>query len=1685
MKQQQNWSNKSTNQTQYKSTKIYSGGSSQKNISSQIYNQNNSPQYSKINTNISKNGKVIHRSTRRNIDEDGNAIITTKIVREIGQGNIGNNINSKSMIDSRSKIGNMSYGINNEQGRNYTKYSNYSNNDYGDNQDIMYDDNYEIYSPCSYNTQYQKSQKIEKYTSKGGDIPNYRRSPMVGNSSQHIEISQRRYNNYNIESPYNLSHNSPSNDFNSPDRQINDTHTQYFRNVQIEKIKGKSPIYNDKMNIRNNRIESSIKYGGYNDYQDGEDELLNVVNCMATLLQSNVRGFLVRKKVLRYITLAIYYQSFCDKLQDVLCSYVRRMVLNIFKNKLNSPKNNKYGTIRSEINDLSNNNYRKNNINTNYGTQLHKNNSYYTKIKTETNYNNMSRVNPYSNNKYNITKRQVTEYNTYKGTPKKYMKKDYTDIYEINKVTKTKNLRKDKSYQNNLTNGYKASYQTYNATNKGNSQSPSAKVIHYFINSPCSKKASHHRYYHEINNKTVNTKSYGNNQLNNHRTCHKCDEISRMKKQEKYYITTTVEKTEDEHEHGGYMNEYESTYIEEQENRQRPQEIYEYEENKNIEENIYDNNQGNQNMYNIKKNIENDNYLSVNYVKFPTKEEKVTTRDIYTTTTTDPNKISKVESINIKTSKKQKTEKEIEEEINRRVKITIIEKEKIEKEKRIKEEEIKREKERIEREKKEKERKEKEQKEKERKEKQERERKEREDKLNKEREEKRKKEEQMKIERQRIEEQKRIERQKIEEQKRIEREKEKQRKEEQMRIEKQKREEQIRLEKEKERKKKEEQLRIEKQRREEQLQKEREEKRKKEEQQRLEKEKERKKKEEQLRIEKQKREEQIRLEKEKERQRKEEQMRIEKQRKEELIRIQKEADRKLKEEKMKFEKEKERLKKEQELIIQNNIKTIKMQEEKKINMSEYILKKDCQKNLEDMKSKLEKDYEKKIALEKKRGQEEQKKYEEKLEIKNRKEIEKIMEQQKKKEIERQREIEREKENQKRKELELQKLREKEIKMGIQQEMEKQKEIMKQKELDEKNKKMKQIKISGVTQVNLKSLVDNTHNKTISRNIEKDKEKALKLIKKYILFRGNHLLKLRKYYNQWKLIVKNLELQELAKAIQDFCRGNLEISSIKRGITNWKNLSRKIFYKKRIKLLKMRSKYNLKKKKLYQLIRITKLHRLFSRRRFIHYIVLIWYIYAKNIHKKKVNMKFLYENLLRTYMSLAKDIFGNNQIENPSVQDAMYEAVNTNKFSTSYQDDVPLARQHYEELRRKKLREMKNKEYSSSTTKIEVEKKVINDENELSIDEQRKKELLNKFKHYKSMNRDLIWAKKNRYIQSIEKNYEERKNNSREISEDKSYKNKNNNNNYNNKYDYKVNNISTRINTEYNTLPNNNNIYSYNKVEIKSYTKPVENNKYNYNTNNSNNYTKGQKSIEIREYKQTTENSKYSNTSYPSRKTKSENKDNIVNNITTTKYTTTSNQNQKYTTSNKPSTSYNINVQSYGKGTNNFNNTEIYKSTYKKEVNTQGNNLIKTPSYTTYKKTEVTTYKKEETKPYVKNITTTKYESNKSTGNNNNNLVMSNVSVVSSSYQNVGTYGNKTSKNLKLNTSQNNSNVSSYQSKYVNTEGNIKDKKNDNKYMTKIERKVEIKTSGISSEKDKQGVKKITTTKSYVSSKINQ
>ena len=712
----------------------------------------------------------------------------------------------------------------------------------------------------------------------------------------------------------------------------------------------------------------------------------------------------------------------------------------------------------------------------------------------------------------------------------------------------------------------------------------------------------------------------------------------------------------------------------------------------------------------MRKTLEKDNYLSINIIKLPGKEDRsksLSTRDIFINKKNVPNKITKVESINIKKSKEHKTDKEIEEEINRRVKITIIEKEKMEREKKKKEEE--------------KEmniRKERERKEKERKEKLEKERKEREEKIKKQREE--------------------------------------------------------RYLKQKE--------------------------------------------------ERNKREELIRLEREKQRKLREEQMKIEKEKKEKEKNISEFNHKEIEQTTVtKRINTRNVTKYTRTSNINNiddsnktNIRTVKLNEEKKINMSDYILKKDCQKNLEEMKSKLEKEYQRKIEFEKNKIIVEKKRYEEKIQIINKKEIE------------------------------IKNQLDKEIKKNLQKELEKQEKMIKQKELDEKDKKLKQMKINKVVQYNLiskKNIVNNNNindNKNIIKNKEKDKQKAIKILKKFILSKGNYLIKLKKYFVDWRVKSKNLGIVEKAKLIQKYCRGIIKKSILKRVKQNWIKLSKKIFYKKRIKILKLLPNLNKKKRKIYELIRITKLNKIFSRRRFIHYIILLWYIYSRNTHQKKSSLKFLYENLLRTYMTLANDIFGNNQIENPSVQDAMYEVLISNKFISLHQDDVPLAKKHYEEMRKKKLLERKNR---INSYKYEYEQKSVKniyfsktEENEQSFDDKKNEELLNKYRQYKSMNRDLIIQRKNRYINSVDKD-----NNDKRQNQIKNIYNKTEINKVYSKpveiknYEIKEQKIIPRNNNLVNAKtyqkeisPQNNNkiisSHSYKKTEINKFSK--ENNKSN-------------------------------------------------------------------------------------------------------------------------------------------------------------------------------------------------------------------------------------------------------------------
>ena len=125
-------------QMKYKAKRMYQIPNSPKNQSSLIHHQKQYSDYHAIEPNQNQNEKIIHRSIKRNFDPKGNAIITTKIVREIDYDNNKNNINSNSIMNIRPKAINSSFGRNNELQSEVLRYSNYSNKEEIENASAVY-----------------------------------------------------------------------------------------------------------------------------------------------------------------------------------------------------------------------------------------------------------------------------------------------------------------------------------------------------------------------------------------------------------------------------------------------------------------------------------------------------------------------------------------------------------------------------------------------------------------------------------------------------------------------------------------------------------------------------------------------------------------------------------------------------------------------------------------------------------------------------------------------------------------------------------------------------------------------------------------------------------------------------------------------------------------------------------------------------------------------------------------------------------------------------------------------------------------------------------------------------------------------------------------------------------------------------------------------------------------------------------------------------------------------------------------------------------------------------------------------------------------------------------------------------------------------------------------------------------
>ena len=183
-----------------------------------------------------------------------------------------------------------------------------------------------------------------------------------------------------------------------------------------------------------------------------------------------------------------------------------------------------------------------------------------------------------------------------------------------------------------------------------------------------------------------------------------------------------------------------------------------------------------------------------------------------------------------------------------------------------------------------------------------------------------------------------------------------------------------------------------------------------------------------------------------------------------------------------------------------------------------------------------------------------------------------------------------------------------------------------------------------------------------------------ILYKFFISRGDPITLLRKYFTIWERKANYLTLLDNARIISEFCKTNLYR---KLNYKKWSKICKKLILKEKIKIIKYSKILYSKLSKVFNLIRITRLNSIYSKRKYLHYIIIAWLAYTKTIRQKRSQVKLLYENMLSTYMNMADDVFGANQKENPSVQDALFEAVDSNKFQTKEIKDVPMALEYYE------------------------------------------------------------------------------------------------------------------------------------------------------------------------------------------------------------------------------------------------------------------------------------------------------------------------------------------------------------------------------------------------------------------------
>ena len=311
--------------------------------------------------------------------------------------------------------------------------------------------------------------------------------------------------------------------------------------------------------------------------------------------------------------------------------------------------------------------------------------------------------------------------------------------------------------------------------------------------------------------------------------------------------------------------------------------------------------------------------------------------------------------------------------------------------------------------------------------------------------------------------------------------------------------------------------------------------------------------------------------------------------------------------------------------------------------------------------------------------------------------------------------------------------------------------------------------------------------------QENKKRIEEILYKFINSRTTPKSQLKKFFNLWRRNVKCLTLNEYAKIITDFCRNNLKRTN---NYKRWEKICKKLIIKERIKIIeKIKTEYT-KRNKIFNLIRITRINSIQAKRRYLHYILLSWLAFTKNISRKKEHIKELYENMLKNYINITEDVFGNNKKENPSVQDSLYEVMDSDKFNIKNDtkaNDVPLAEDYYKNKKETKKITTKityinnnnyiNKKFMIPTgykerTNIHEEKKVIkikDSERLHSKGRGRKyrtkmeKEVLDKFRKFSGDKENLSM------------NWKENMNNSMRLDDDKNISKEDENNNQSNSF----------------------------------------------------------------------------------------------------------------------------------------------------------------------------------------------------------------------------------------------------------------------------------------------------------------